>query len=94
MPITGNEGEFITDQEFEEQKNAYATANPEKPTAQLLGNVKMEELISQPGAKAFRVYYTINQEGESKIAIVAVDEHGKDFGLKLNNSLTCPPYCN
>lgn len=104
MAFTGDEGEMIDPGLAQEWiENYKKSIGPNEVRAHFFGFRKINELMSQGKAIGVRIYYAQDDKGVDKLVLVAVNaeeanlakvDGSSTFGLTLDASKPCPPYCS
>lgn len=104
MAFTGNEGEMIDPNLAQRWIDNYQkTISPTEVKAEFFGFRKINELMAQGEAIGVRIYYAKDDNGVSKLVLVAVTPEEKNIGpidgskqdgKVLEFGYPCPPYCN
>jgi len=85
----------ITLQEGIDWTTNFRNQNPNSVKAYKIDQAEINEILAQPGAAGIRTYMGIDNSGNEKLVMVAVDANGNDI---LNNvydhAEPCPPTCD
>lgn len=102
MAYDGTEGSFLDPETAQRWIARYQDQEPFGIKAELFGKEKMMEILNQPEAIAFRVYYAKDDNEGWRLIFVGVDKDGRNLGpiaggnaagLLLERGVPCPPYC-
>ena len=85
----------ITLQEGIDWTTNFRNQNPNSVKAYKIDQAEINEILAQAGAAGIRAYMGIDNSGNEKLVMVAVDASGNDI---LNNvydhTLPCPNHCD
>ncbi len=74
---------------------AYRVANPGQRIAHFFGRDILEELLAQEGCMGLRMYYGLNEDGDSELILVGADADENDMLEKVADvSSPCPNWCS
>lgn len=85
----------ITLQEGIDWTTNFRNQNPGAVKAHLIEQAEINEIMAQPNAAGIRAYLGIDNSGNEKLVLVAVDASGNDILTNVyDHTSPCPPTCD
>lgn len=95
MEFDGTEGGFISMEEAQVLTGNYRRNHEGGVYAHFFGREKLLELLRLEGAMGIRIYLGQDDDGVSKLVLLAADSSGANIeNLILDLSYPCPPTCS
>ena len=95
MAFDGTEGDAIPITDGSALTAEFRQHNPNHRLAHFFGRDILQQILDQPDCMGIRVYYGVNEEGQSELVLAGADADENDMlDLVVDLSMPCPKACS